>query len=239
MGSIRVFSKPFLLVIICSLLTSPALSKGCYKISYWDCGTPEVQVGKLMISEMYHKVGLCHQFIEMPGTRAFQALKSGEVDANLWRTEEFLKASSPEIEFIKEPIGDASISIFYDRSQHESFDIKSSLKGRTVGILRGSLQDKAIMEKYGARTMPLDGYERLYRVLTGKRLSAGIMPSTLFHSFKEKIGANEDIKEAVIHQTKIYHVIGERLKKFAPELTAALVEVKHRGGFYDRLKPTN
>lgn len=213
-----------------------ARSQECLKISYWNFNVQEVEIGKRMISEAYDLLGICHQFIEIPPSRSVETLKNNDVQAHLWRTTEFITSHQDWVNYLPEPILTTSISIFYDQKQFANFDLNSSLKGRTIGTALGSTQGEKFVAELGAKTISVSNYDRLYQILMSKRVSSAIMPSELFNAYKLKLGSNSDVKEASLYKTNIYHVIAESHKHLIPKLNEALLAVKKKAGFFERLQ---
>ncbi len=234
---------PYILTVVIfffsNLCATSIEAKDCLKISYWDFQNKEVQVAKQLISEMYDKIGLCHQYVEIPTGRSVDKIRKSEVQAELWRTKNFTDKNREWVHYVPEPILNVSISLFYNRAHFENFDLKTSLKGGSIGTTIGAYQGEKFVAELGAKTVPVKDFKQLFLILKNNRVKSAIMPSVLFNSYSRQYGAISDIGEIVLYQTDVYHIVAQSHKHLIPALNKALIATKKKSDFFDRLKSIN
>ncbi len=229
----------FMLFYLSLSLTPAAAFESCVKIAQWSVGTRLQQVAQEIVLDAYNRAGICYQLVDIPILRSNDLLKSGEIDAMLWRASEFVETSLEFAVAVPTPILVGNVSLIYDTDVYQPDDIISQIKGKPIGITLGTSNSMELIDNLQGVAVTAPAYRQLFQMFTVKRFAAIIMPEDLFMSYASKKAFTVKYDMHPLYQTKVYHVLGIANQGLAMPLAFALKSVLDEASFFDRLEAIN
>lgn len=229
----------FLLTVLCWMLPHLSSAEPCIKISQWTVGTKLQRIAQEIILETYDRAGICYELLSIPVLRSEILLRSGDVDAILWRSAEYIETAQDYAIAVPIPILSGNVSLIYDKTVFQAEGIVSQMKGQTIGITLGTSDTSELITKLQGIAATAPAYRQLYGMFNSRRFSAIIIPEDLFVSYDAKSASPIQYGIHPLYRTQAVHVLGKAHQNLIIPLSAALKSVLAEASFFDRLEAIN
>ncbi len=229
----------FLLTFLCWAPSYLFAAETCIKISQWSVGTKLQHIAQEIVLEAYDRAGICYELIDIPILRSDNLLRSGDIDAMLWRTAEYIEIAQNYAIAVPTPILSGNVSLIYDKFAFQTGDILPQIKGKTIGITLGTADTSELISKLQGIAVTAPAYRQLFGMFNSKRFSAIIMPEDLFLSYDRKTASPIKYGIHALYQTEVFHVLAKTHQHLSKPLSIALKSVLDEASFFDRLEAIN
>jgi polar amino acid transport system substrate-binding protein len=167
------FIKKILIIVLINLTataySAPLIFQSTDTPPYWSSELPDNGIGGALLKLFSQAAGIEYSINYLPVTRFRQSLAPSLVgDPDLLLHQKHLAIY---------PIGTYWMAFFYHKAHHQIIDFKnvSNLKGYTLGVLRGTLEDKEYFVKNKINIDESDTVESLLRKLQRGRIDFCIL----------------------------------------------------------------
>ena len=229
----------FLLTFLCWTVPHLSAAESCIKISQWTVGTKLQRIAQEIVLEAYDRAGICYELINIPILRSEILLRSGDLDAMLWRSAEYVETAKNYAIVVPTPILSGNVSLIYDKAAFQPGNIVPQVKGEAIGITLGTADASEIITTLEGIAVTAPAYRQLYGMFNSKRFPAIIMPEDLFLSYDAKSASPIQYGIHPLYQTQVFHVLGKAHQDLIIPLSAALQSVLAEASFFDRLEAIN
>jgi len=229
----------FLLTFLCWAPSCLSAAEACLKISQWTVGTKLQSIAQEIVLEAYDRAEICYELVDIPILRSDSLLRSGDIDAMLWRAAEYIEIAQNYAIAVPTPILSGNVSLIYDKTAFQSDDILPQLKGKSIGITLGTADTSELITKLQGIAVTAPAYRQLFGMFNSKRFSAIIMPEDLFFSYNRKTVSPIKYGIHALYQTQVFHVLGKTHQHLSIPLSIALKSVLDEASFFDRLGAIN
>lgn len=165
---------------------------------YWSASLPENGLGGAILRLLSASAGVPYSIEYLPVKRFRNSLATyivGDPDILITKSHRAIF-----------PIGIFSAAFFYYKPHHEMIDVKDvrGLRGLTLGVLRGTLEDRAYFERKGIAVEESNSVESLLRMLKRGRIDfcivvAGTGRYTIEQQFPKE---QENFIQVIIPETQ-------------------------------------
>lgn len=214
---------PFLVLAATCIAT--ASQGNCLRLAFYT----EMPGGEPLakaLAQAYEQAGVCITIVDMPLARAGQLIISGELDADIARTQAFIDKADGNVIAVPTPVFTLQIvAITLKDSQFEPTQ-PSDLKGRTIGVKSGVHWIAALGDD--TRIMDVHQTPQLLTMVERARLEVALVDTATLGVLRRLgHGPSEKLKvSAPIIEFPIYHVLNARHASLVPKLDAILQEIQ-------------
>ena len=212
-------------IILLSLLIQPlrllAAEPSCLRIAS-IAEAPDLNFGGELGEALYREAGLCVSVVQIPTERMKRMIERGELDGVVVRTREFIDAV-PELIAVPTPVLQIDGRLYWRAGQAEP------KAGSRIGIPRGWIWPRHIVEAIRAEPVEVDVNESLLHMAEAGRIDGFIMAETEFASFVASGRRPGPFSSRSVGILMLHHAVTRVHADLVPALDAAVRRLVERG----------
>ncbi len=224
----------FIFILNVTALSSAHAQTGCIEVAFSNT-SKAIRVAQNIIQDAYKQAGLCLEFKKIPNKRAQSMLLSGLIDGNLWRSNNFIAQHKKQVLQIDPPLATFHSVIVYNEHKYQAPFANNIFKNRSVGVLLGCPQGKAIAQKIGAIPVEVHYYEMMLGMLKVGRLDAIVMPYEYYQTLVHTAPLPANYIIAPQEPFTLYHTVHKSHADKLLRLNEAFKNILSQQDFFERL----
>jgi len=198
-----------------------------------DEDVPFIEVAEIVMTDLYHRLGLEINMLRLPAKRAIWTANNGDALGELIRIDKIID-QYPNMVKIPIPIGTIKFSVF---SKDHQFTVTGwdSLKPYKIGLLRGTLFSKSVPKN--TRTIKTNSLEDLFRMLETGRVDVVIYHKMDSLYILKELGLDKTIHMLTpdLQEVNMYHYIHKSNESHISRLTALMLKMQDDGSLQELL----
>lgn len=218
MRFLGIFLPALLIIQPCSLKAET----GCLRVAS-VAEESDLNIGAGLGEALYREAGLCATFTKVPSERARRMLDSGELDAVVARTKEFIQGQQGMLA-VPTPLLVVDGRLYWRAGQ-----AKPQGPSAKVGFPRGWVWSRLEAQALGAEPVEVSGNGLLVKMTESGRLDGFILPDPLFDALVTSEAERAAFASVSIRSMPLYHAVTKNHADLVPALDAAIQRLVARG----------